>query len=196
MKKENLIVVALEGIDGAGKTTLINYIQQNLEEKTSIYERTKKNSLTDRLVSLKLFQKHYRLQIPIYFLLSYKNYIRFRRKAPAKIIIMDRCFLSSICYFFPNALNNPNKLKAILFFEVKLFPQKIFVLDVNPALGKERDNNKKNIEWLIETRNAYNIASTSLILNISKVEIIDENLTIDEKCNIILSYIKEKQNGD
>ena len=97
---KNQIVVAIEGIDGAGKTTLINAICQSFEGKVTIYKRTHKGNFIDKLVSSKMMQKYYILQIPIYLLLSYKNYLLFRLKKKKQIVIMDRCFLSNICYFF------------------------------------------------------------------------------------------------
>ncbi len=148
---KNQIVVAIEGIDGAGKTTLINAICQCFEGKVTIYKRTHKGNFIDKLVSSKMMQKHYILQIPIYLLLSYKNYLLFRLKKKKQIVIMDRCFLSNICYFFPKAILNNKLLYRLLLFEIKMFPQIIFILDVEPKTGRIRDANKKSLKWLEDT---------------------------------------------
>ena len=112
------IVVAIEGIDGSGKTTLINEICRYFGEKSIVYKRTHKGKFIDRIVSSAIMQKFYMLQVPIYLLLSYKNYILFKinNKSRDKIIIMDRCFLSNICYFYPKALENNRLLTILLFF--------------------------------------------------------------------------------
>ena len=190
--KKSQIIVAIEGIDGAGKTTLIKEICRCLGENSLVYKRTSKGKLMDKLVSSAIMQKYNILQIPIYLMLSYKNYILFKinNKSRNKIIIMDRCFLSNICYFFPKALKNNKLLKKLLFFEVKLFPQKIFILDVEPKKGQMRDENRKSLKWLTATRNAYLEAIDSSVTKLVKIELIPEKLPIEKKCNIIINYIK------
>ena len=75
-------------------------------------------------------------------------------------------------------------------------PQIIFILDVNPTIGYARDNNKKSLQWLEATRNAYLSASKSLIGARINVEIIEEGLSTTDKAQHIVKYIKEaKKNG-
>ena len=192
------IIVAIEGIDGAGKTTLINEICRHFKEESIVYKRTSKGKLMDRLVSSKFMQKYYLLQVPIYLMLSYKNYIVFRinNKSRKKIIIMDRCFLSNICYFFPKALEDSKLLKKLLFFEIKLFPQRIFILDVEPETGKIRDSNRKSLKWLKVTRNTYLEAAHSSLTEWINIVLVQEELPIEKKCSIIINYIKEKSYGN
>jgi thymidylate kinase len=105
IKKNNKrIIIALEGIDGAGKTTLINSIFNELDGEVSIYRRTQKGILMDKFLSSRFMAKYRVFQIPFYFLLSYINYLRFCCKKQYDVVIMDRCFLSNICYYFPSAL--------------------------------------------------------------------------------------------
>lgn len=191
MKKDDFIV-ALEGIDGAGKTTVINEICRYFGGKSIVYKRTNKGRLMDKILSSSVMQKYYLLQIPIYLILSYKNFLLFKlnNKSSDKVIIMDRCFLSNICYFCPKALKNKRILSLLLFFEVKMFPQKIFILDVAPIIGQKRDLNKKSLKWLTNTRNAYLEAIDSSLLKMVKIELIPKELTIEKKCNIIINYIK------
>lgn len=177
------IIVAIEGIDGAGKTTLIDEIYRYFGEKSIVYKRTSKGNFMDKLVSSAIMQKYYMLQVPIYLMLSYKNYILFKlnNKSRNKIIIMDRCFLSNICYFYPKALKNNRLLKTLLLFEVKLFPQKIFILDVDPQKGQIRDLNRKSLKWLEATKNTYLEAVNSNLTKLVEIELIPEDLTIEKK---------------
>lgn len=183
------IIIAFEGIDGAGKTTLINRIRKNYKDRIAIYRRTQKGKIVDRLVASSFMQKNEVLQIPIYLFLSYKNYFRFRQYLNADIIIMDRCFLSNICYFFPSALSDEKLFKKIMALEIKLFPQKIYILDVDPEVGRTRDSYKKSLNWLRKTRDAYLAAENSVIRNYVDISVLSSELTICQKQNVIISYI-------
>lgn len=198
MKYKNRIILALEGIDGAGKTTLCNELSNFFGSNIVFYKRTEKGKIIDKIVKSQFMQNHYMLQIPIYLLLSYKNFFLFKRKDyNNQVIVMDRCFLSNICYFFPKSLFDNKLLKKLLWFEVKLYPQIIFILDVEPTIGQARDSNKKALAWLINTRNAYLNTAKSTIADLTTVQIIEDNLSIENKANIIIKYIQgEIKNGN
>lgn len=192
--KKSQIIVAIEGIDGAGKTTLIRELSHYYNGNISVYKRTSKGKAIDMLVSSKVLQNKIMLQMPIYLLLSYKNY--FLLKTKSDILVMDRCFLSNICYFFPKALYHDNLLRRILFFEIKLFPQIIFIIDVKPEIGQNRDLNKKSIEWLKNTRNAYLKAANLKSIDGINIKLLEDSLSIEEKSKIIIEYIEEKKHGN
>lgn len=196
--KRKQIIVAIEGIDGAGKTSLINELSSHYGDKIIVYNRTKKGKLLNRLVSHNIMQKYYMLLVPIYLLLSYKNYILFSLKNNEnEIVIMDRCFLSNICYFFPNGIWDYGLLKRLLFFEIKLFPQKIFILDVEPSIGQMRDSNRKSLKWLEKTREVYCKSVNSNLTKWIEFEILEEKLSVQDKSRIIVSYIDEvKKHGN
>lgn len=191
-KNNKRIVVALEGIDGAGKTTLINNIIKDFDGEISIYKRTKKGRLMDDFLSSKLMVNHHILQIPFYLLLSYVNYIKFRFGKRHDVIVMDRCFLSNICYYFPGALDDEKKLKTLCIPEIKMYPEAIFILDVSPDVGRERDSNKKTLSWLQETRKNYLHAADSDALKNIMVQIIEEDITIEEKTSIVINYLRKR----
>ena len=75
MKK---IIIALEGIDGAGKSTIINFLVNILKSDVAVYARTRKSGLIDKVVSCKFMRKHYMFQVPIYIFLSHINLFRSR----------------------------------------------------------------------------------------------------------------------
>lgn len=198
MNHNNRIVVAVEGIDGAGKSTLILEIEKFLKDNISIYQRTRKGKITEKILNSRMFQKYHFLQIPIYLILSYVNFYLFKMKCKnTQIIIMDRCFLSNICYFFPQALYDEKKLKKVLFWEIKLLPKTVFILDVDPVVGMIRDNNRKKLDWLSYTREAYLSSQNSLINKLTHIVILKEELSTKEKAKILIEYIQgEKEHGN
>ena len=102
---------------------------------------------------------------------------------------MDRCFLSNICYFFPNALSNSTILKLAMVFEPNIYPQKIFILNVNPKIAQKKDSYNKEIKWLEETNQVYINSEKSKLLKKYNIEIIKDTYTINEKIDIIKEYI-------
>lgn len=186
------VIIALEGIDGAGKSTLIKSLYQEFKDISKVYSRTKKGKLLDYVVSRKIVQHNYGLQIIIYLFLSLKNYLYFYKYRHSQLVLMDRCFLSNFCYFYPDALCNIISFKKHMRFEVKLIPQKIYIIDADPRIAYYRDNKKKNMDWLISTRKNYLKSAEMPILKYYDLEIIDSSLTVEEKQLIISSYIRHR----
>lgn len=187
------IVVAIEGIDGAGKSTLINLLNDEFRDTVGIYSRTKKGNILDFIVSRKMMQSHHSLQIPIYLFLSFKNYIALGKYRNRPIILMDRCFLSNFCYFYFESLFSVREFKRKMLFEITLMPQKIFIIDVDPLIAYHRDK-KKQVDWLITTRERYLRTKSSPLMEKYHIEIINSDLTIEEKKEKIADYIRREIN--
>lgn len=185
------IIISIEGIDGSGKSTIVKELKKIHKNNCLIYERTRKSDLIKNLVSFPIVKYIHFLQIPIYLYLSHRNYHVFKKKKQTCLVIMDRCFLSNICYFFPNALSNPKLLKLAMMFEPNIYPQKIFILDVEPKIAQNRDNFNKEIKWLEETNKVYKNASKSKLLKKYNIETIKDNYTINEKIDIIKRYVEK-----
>lgn len=140
------VIVALEGVDGAGKTTLIDLLGAEFGNLAGVYSRTKKGKIVDYIVSSNFMQKNRQLQIPIYLLLSLKNYLFFFKNRHKQIILMDRCFLSNFCYFYFDYLFDKEKFERMMRFEVKLLPQKIFIINIEPLTAYQRDKKRKQMD--------------------------------------------------
>lgn len=195
MLKAHQVIVALEGVDGAGKSTLINLLSSEFGEIVGIYSRTKKGKAMDFIVSHEIMQSMRKLQIPIYLLLSFKNYLSFLKYRHKQIILMDRCFLSNFCYFYFDALFDNKQFDKMMKFEVKLLPQKIFIIDIEPIVAHQRDK-KKQLDWIISTRKNYLQCGDSPIMDCFHVEVIDSKMTITDMKEKITNYIRgEMEHG-
>lgn len=182
------VIVAIEGIDGSGKSTLINLLKSELGDNVSIYSRTKKGHMLDFILSRRIMQEHYNLQIPIYLFLSFKNFFALSRCSP--IILMDRCFLSNFCYFYFESLFSETEYKKKMRFEINLLPKKIFIIDADPLIAHHRDKQKKRVDWLVSTREHYLQAKNSPLMKKYHIEIINSDLTVEEKKERIAKYIR------
>lgn len=184
------VIVALEGVDGAGKTTLIDLLGAEFGNLAGVYSRTKKGKIVDYIVSSNFMQKNRQLQIPIYLLLSLKNYLFFFKNRHKQIILMDRCFLSNFCYFYFDYLFDKEKFERMMRFEVKLLPQKIFIINIEPLTAYQRDKKRKQMDWIISTQKKYLLCKNSPMLEGFHIEILDNNMTIVNKKDRISNYIR------
>ena len=186
------IIISIEGIDGAGKSTIVKELKKIYKNNCSIYERTRKSNLVKNLVGFPVVKHIHFLQIPIYLYLSHKNFHIFKKEKQTYLVIMDRCFLSNLCYFFPNALSNSKLFKLAMVLEPNIYQQKIFVLNVNPKIAQKRDDFNKEIKWLEKTNQVYNNSTKSKLLKQYNIEIIKDTYTIEQKIEVIKEYIDKK----
>lgn len=186
------IIICIEGIDGAGKSTSIKQLKSIYGENCVVYSRTQKGHALARFISSHVMRRLHILQAPIYIFLSHINYHRIKKDMAGKpIVVMDRCFLSNVCYFFPRAIHNGCLLRLTLLFEPTIYPKKIFILDVDPVLGQKRDNFQKELSWLEITRNNYIQSAESEYLKPYNIQIIEDTKSTKDIVQVITGYIDE-----
>ena len=183
-------IIAVEGMDGTGKTTITNKLQEIFGNSICVYHRTQKKRITAHILEGTLFQKFHALQIPVYLLLSIVNYFRCPFTKDAKVLIMDRCFLSNICYFYPKALTNKWIYRMAMLFEINLLPDSIFIIDDDEEVARIRDQNRKTVEWLAYARRNYLRAIQSTTLSKFRITIIPATVSLDQKALLIASKVE------
>lgn len=181
--------LAIEGIDGGGKTTTIKYLQSRYNNQIDLYQRTYKPEWIKPLVNCKMFKTFHSIQVIVYLFLAHYNFWLFQKKDNGRrIVLMDRCFLSNICYFFPAALEKKPLRKMLLKIEPRIFPDMIYILDAAPEVAWKRDGRKKDLDWLKKTREFY--IKAGLIKEFA-IEIIPPMSEIDGPYTIISQAIEE-----
>ncbi len=149
-KKKPLIV--FEGIEGSGKTTLINYISKYLKKRKINFIKIRepggnKNSELIRQIILNKKNKFNSFtDLMLYMAARSENIEKvIKINYQKKIILLDRFTDSTVAYqHFGMGLNKPliNKINKILLKNIK--PNKVFLNIVNEKNLKKRLNLRKN----------------------------------------------------
>lgn len=192
------LIIAIEGIDGAGKSTICREIKDRLGDSCSIYSRTEKSQLVHTLLTHFPIKQAHILQIPIYIFLGHFNYWVRRKQLQVPVILMDRCFLSNVCYYYPYALKYFVTFALSLSFEVKLFPSRIFIIDELADIAWERDNCEKSLSWLNKVRTNYLEVIQHKYASSFQMQIVPASYSLEQKIEYVYHIIKiemEKENG-
>ncbi len=191
------MLIAIEGIDGSGKTTIAKFLENELkklgypvvllkEPTDSEWGRKIRESYDSRLKpdeELELFLKDREYDVRENILPSLKQ---------GKIVIMDRYYLSTIAYqgalgFDPENLREINE-------KIAPKPDLVFILDIPPEKAilrvkrrGDEPNDFERIEYLkkvreifLSTKNAIIVDATKDLDKIKKV-ILDKTLETLEK---------------
>ena len=170
MKLSKGILIVIEGIDGAGKTTQAEILLEKLKEKgfdTACYrepsgskwgcEIKRKAALPDSISpeeELDLFLKDRRENVE-------KNLKPGLEEK--KIIVLDRYYYSTIAYQGARGID-PEMLRRIN-EDFAVRPDLVFILDVDARKGLKRIENRKNKDMLFE-REEYLVKVRKIFLSI------------------------------
>jgi len=198
-KKKPLIV--FEGIEGSGKTTLIDHVAKNLKKKKLKFIKIREpggnnnSELIRKLILNKNNKFNSFTDLMLYFAARNENIHKvIKKNYNKKIILMDRFTDSTLAYqHYGMGLdkNLIDKINKILLKKIK--PQAVFVNVVSEKNLKKRLNLRKN-------KNRYDNFNINFykkvqrgFLKLSKNRdnyfIIDSNKKLDENKNIVLNKV-------
>ncbi|MEM5830340.1 MAG: dTMP kinase [Candidatus Aenigmatarchaeota archaeon] len=183
--------IAIEGIDGAGKTTICQLLSKELKNSILIREPSDfdiGNFIRESLKSKKGFMKNSFVSTLLFFAdrISMRDEIR-KMKEKFDYIISDRCFLST--YAYQKALIKSEEEKKLFekifkeFLKLIEMPDAIIILDVDIEVALERIEKEgkgkdlyENKEFLKEVLENYR----NLDLEIENVYLVDASRSIEE----------------
>lgn len=145
MTKENRgIYIALEGGEGAGKTTVLNLLKEEMLEKQAPFlfvAEPGSTELSQKIRQLLLHSKEsVDIQTELFLFMAARSDVLHKQIIPALHsglnVISDRCFISSVVY----QSNDIMPLEEVFWMNKKYFrtPDKIFFLDISPEEAFER----------------------------------------------------------
>ncbi|RLI77936.1 dTMP kinase [Archaeoglobales archaeon] len=188
------MLIAIEGIDGSGKTTIANYLKDELEKEgfkvvvlkeptNSVYGQRIKQSLNNRLdvnEELELFLLDRKHDVENNILPALENNY---------IVIMDRYYFSTIAYQGARGVD-VDKIKEMN-EEIAPKPNLVLILDVDPKVGVERivkrgdePNKFEDLEYLKRVRSIF------LKLRDENVVVIDANRDINTVKKEVLNVVR------
>ena len=190
--------IVLEGIDGAGKTTQVEKLDNILKKKgyKSKVIREPTNSPEGQLIRQKLQDPNSTSDINQQILtllfatdrLTLKEEILNAKESQEIILLSDRSFYSSIAY------QDNSSIDTQWIFDVNKYtprPDLTIILDINEELAIKRCDNDEcfeNIQFLEKTRKNYH----ELIETEENMILIDASQELDEVQNNIIKVIEEK----
>jgi len=172
------VLIAIEGIDGSGKTTIAKFLEEELkklgysvvllkEPTDSEWGRRIRESYNSRLrpeEELELFLKDREYDVRENIVPSLKQ---------GKIVIMDRYYFSTIAY--QGALGfNPEELREMN-EKIALKPDLVFILDIPPEKAilrvkkrGDKPNDFERIEYLRKVREIFLSTKNAIIVDAMK----------------------------
>jgi dTMP kinase len=191
------MLIAIEGIDGSGKTTIARHLVNFLKRKgyDAVLFREPSDSEYGRILreTKKRLNPEEELEL---FLLDREEDVR-RNITPAlkagKIVVMDRYYLSNIAYQSARGID-AGKIKE-LNEKIAPKPDLVILLDVKPETGIERVRKRgklspfEDLEYLKKVRESYLELADDRTIIVDAEKPVEE--VIKEVERIILSFLKK-----
>ncbi len=169
------ILIAVEGIDGAGKTTQVNLLREALERagETPIVSKEPTNGQWGRIIKESAATGRLSPDDELQAFINDRTEHVAQVVQPAldagKIVILDRYFYSSIAYQGSRGVD-PQQVQALMQERFPI-PDAVFILDVDPVLSVHRiahsrgeePNHFEDRKNLAKAREVFNALSGSTI---------------------------------
>ncbi len=198
------VLIAIEGIDGAGKSTQAEILKERLEKKDfpvvllkeptsskwgkKIKEISKKMKSIDPYEELELFVKDREFNVRKNILPALKD---------KKIVIVDRYYISTIAYQGARGIKKEIIREGNEKFAPK--PDIIFILDINPEESLQRIKREREILFE-EEKFLREVRKNFLEIKINQTYVIDAKLSVDEIANkienLVLEYLIKREKQD
>ncbi|MEM3971130.1 MAG: dTMP kinase [Saccharolobus sp.] len=184
-------LIAIEGIDGSGKTTLALSLKQFLEEKRKVRTLVTREPFTEEIINLiEKLGWNDPLVLSLLFAADRAIHVRwFSNMKDRDFIILDRYYYSSIAYQGALGLDEEWIEKINSYFPK---PDLTILLDLPVEIAlyrlkNDKFNFKEKIESLKKVREKYLQLAVKYNFHIidaskSKEEILNEAIKIIEKC--------------
>lgn len=199
------MVIAFEGVDGSGKTTISKLLFSELENifKGDVFwfsepsptdlGKSLKNILTSKDIELNTFEQSLLFTSDRSYLI--RNYI-LPYNRDKKIVIMDRTFVSTYSYQIMNIEDNTlkNIITSLTEYSIKDFYIDIlFYLDCDPEISLSRIEVKdgiesRGLEYIRKVKNNYDTFIRQKHPHIRNIRVVDARGKLED----VFSYVKSE----
>lgn len=161
--------IALEGVEGCGKTTVINILKRRLKERGKTFQVVKEPGTTKignkiREILLHDYENELDLNTELLLFMASRSSMIHQviRPIQEEFILSDRCFLSSLAY---QCNFDADLAQRIYRMHLELFegnlPDKIFFIDIHPSKAlcrkSQKDINKYEKKAMIFHEKVYHM---------------------------------------
>ncbi|GLH60548.1 dTMP kinase [Paulownia witches'-broom phytoplasma] len=145
-------LIVFEGLDGSGKTTLINKLKKSLinkGQKVKVYQGLGSSSIGNEIRNLFLYQK--KTSTKTKYFLSFANMIQTQDELimpnllSGHLVIVDRWYDSTLAYQSNgNSIDYDDEITSKIINQYLLKPHLTFYLDIDPQIGLQRKQSIPN----------------------------------------------------